>query len=140
MSNFFLLARCMTRSMQGHPATKKPCLPPLRLRPFLLRVKMVQKKMRRISHPAHQLQSASRPVKRKVASGSRNRSTSTRPVSRWVSKATPPPGDDSEDMWHSPGDPDTEPQALKFSPSILQDPGLTRLKHGHRSACSNFFF
>ncbi|MEQ2292674.1 hypothetical protein AMECASPLE_025370 [Ameca splendens] len=49
--------------------------------------------------PARQLWTTSRPVNCKVAP--RKRSSSTRPVSRPVSQATPPPDDDSEDMLHS---------------------------------------
>ncbi|MEQ2307997.1 hypothetical protein AMECASPLE_023762, partial [Ameca splendens] len=54
--------------------------------------------------PARQLRSASRTVKRKVASATKKRSTSTRPVYRRASRAAPPPSDDCEDMWHSPED------------------------------------
>ncbi|MEQ2316897.1 hypothetical protein AMECASPLE_037130, partial [Ameca splendens] len=81
--------------------------------------------------PGCQLRSALRLVKHKVAPASRKRST-TRLFSRWVSKATPSPGDDSEDMTLSY-------KLLRFHRSILQDAGLTTLKHGHRSACSKPF-
>ncbi|KAK5609267.1 hypothetical protein CRENBAI_013662 [Crenichthys baileyi] len=66
--------------------------------------------------PAHHLHSASRPVKHKGASAPRQRSSSSRPAkrgkqgSRRTSQDTPPPGDVNTDMWHSPGEPDTEPQ------------------------------
>ncbi|MED6246739.1 hypothetical protein ATANTOWER_022697 [Ataeniobius toweri] len=45
-----------------------------------------------------------------------------------ASQATSRPGDDNEDKWHSPSEPDIEAQAR----GILQDLDLTPQNHGHR--------
>ncbi|MED6280773.1 hypothetical protein CHARACLAT_014262 [Characodon lateralis] len=67
-------------------------------------------------------------MKRKVASATKKRSTSTRPVSRRASRAAPPPSDDSEDMWLSPGEPYTEPQSPAFSPRHPPGPRIDTTK------------
>ncbi|MED6240506.1 hypothetical protein ATANTOWER_022233 [Ataeniobius toweri] len=96
-------------------AVKEPSLPLLGLRLYLL----LQDE--EYEAPARHLHSASRPMKLKVASVPTKRSSSSKStkrgkqLSRQASQANSRPGDDNEDKWHSPGEPDIEAQAPTFS-------------------------
>ncbi|KAK5618969.1 hypothetical protein CRENBAI_006050 [Crenichthys baileyi] len=59
--------------------------------------------------PARQLRSASRPIKRKEVSVPRKKEQLIQAnKERWAGQATSRPGDDNEDKWHSPVEPDIE--------------------------------
>ncbi|MEQ2267323.1 hypothetical protein XENORESO_004434 [Xenotaenia resolanae] len=80
--------------------------------------------------PARQLHIASRPMKHRVASVPRKRSSSSKTtkrgkrLSRRASQATSRPSDDNKDKWHSPGEPDIEAQAPTFTLSRPPGPRL----------------
>ncbi|MED6236610.1 hypothetical protein ATANTOWER_011658 [Ataeniobius toweri] len=91
--------------------------------------------------PGRQLRNASRPMKRKVASVPRKRSSTSTPtkrgkqLSRGESQATSTPGDDNEDQWNSPGEPDIEAQAPTFTQRHPPGPRLDTTKSWSPQTC-----
>ncbi|XP_047239376.1 piggyBac transposable element-derived protein 4-like [Girardinichthys multiradiatus] len=80
---------------------------------------------------------SSEPVKRQVASASKRRSSSSanvtqvkkcQDVSRRAGQATSTHGNEDKNMWHSPDEPDTDPQAPKFAPKHPPGPQIDATK------------